>query len=39
MSNIFFHIITLIFGACCAFITLHFKMFGWMSINNFVFIK
>ena len=29
MSNIFFYIITLIFGACCAFITWLSKIFGW----------
>lgn len=39
MSNIFFYIITIIFGACCAFITWLSKMFGWTYTEACVYIN
>ena len=39
MSNIFFYIITIIFGACCGFITLLSKIFGWTYTEACVYIN
>ena len=39
MSNIFFYIITLIFGACCGFVTLLSKIFGWTYTEACVYIN
>ena len=39
VSNIFFYIITLIFGACCGFITLLSKIFGWTYTEACVYIN
>ena len=39
MSNIFFYIITLIFGACCGFVTLLSMIFGWTYTEACVYIN
>lgn len=39
MSNIFFYIITIIFGACCGFITLLSKILGWTYTEACVYIN
>ncbi|MBR5604003.1 MAG: hypothetical protein IKW51_07315 [Bacteroidales bacterium] len=39
MSNIFFYIITFVFGACCAFITWLSKIFGWTYTETCVYIN
>ena len=39
MSNIFFYIITLIFSACCAFVTWLSKIFGWTYTEACVYIN
>ena len=39
MTNIIIYIITFIFGACCGFITIMAKLFGWTYTESCVYIN